>query len=469
MSDSILVRVDAYVRAMLARTRSWWSAASTAVGVVLLTPFARRFQPAHLAVYAVNVYVARYLFWLLAIWGVQWWLCPTWLVSSRAGLQTLFQVIPAVIVAILVFVLGALFVIGQQVLTAYSSRAALLLIHGTALRGAVIRPLVITLAAVLLAGQVPDGGQPSHAVTAAAATLVLATVLVVRSSGVVLLAAFTEYTSPVNFVKAVLDHVDLYLEQGVPQMVRFRVVLLGDMARLAIRRGDSASLKAATGGLIDFQDIYIAVGQEIPQARTYAYDDHEQEGWLGEELSEALGTSMDEVLAGPGSEADFEKVANALNHAALRFTVTGFETEAVWMADALASSAVSVHQVTPSGTVNMQAKASPGLAEMERSAETQGIHDLAVTALANWCLVQSYAATQFGLDVHPRWNEDLQLLGDDPPWWDAGELIMSDEFTSRWFNKMPAGPSAVIAALLASVERHAQQHGQPVPQHPWNT
>src|SRR3954469_6303383 len=54
--------------------------------------------------------VARFcVFWAL-VWVVIWRVNPTLLVGSRSGLQTVFQVLPATTVALLVLVLGSLFV-----------------------------------------------------------------------------------------------------------------------------------------------------------------------------------------------------------------------------------------------------------------------------------------------------------------------------------------------------------------------
>ncbi len=113
---------------------------------------------------------AYVVFWVL-VWLLQWWQAPTWLVGSRSGLQTALQVLPAVVVAIFVLVLGSLFVLSQQAVALHGARSAIVLPLNPRVRAVVARPLVITAVALLLAGQVPDAGEPSHAVTAAVATL----------------------------------------------------------------------------------------------------------------------------------------------------------------------------------------------------------------------------------------------------------------------------------------------------------
>jgi hypothetical protein len=147
--------------------------------------------------------VAYLAFWMV-VWLVQWWLVPTWLVGSRSGLQTALQVLPAVVVAIFVLVLGSLFVLGQQAVTLHGARAALVLPLNPRVQAVVWRPLLITAVALLLSGQVPDRGEPYHAVTAAVATLVLATIGVLTYSATSLQALYSEFTAPVVFAQQVL-------------------------------------------------------------------------------------------------------------------------------------------------------------------------------------------------------------------------------------------------------------------------
>lgn len=142
--------------------------------------------------------VVYVLFWTL-VFVAQWQLAPTWLVGSRSGLQTALQVLPAVVVAIFVLVLGSLFVLGQQAVALHGARSAIVLPFHPRVRAVVVRPLVITATALLLAGQVPDAGEPSHAVTAAVATLALATIGVLRYSATSLQALYAEFTAPVVF------------------------------------------------------------------------------------------------------------------------------------------------------------------------------------------------------------------------------------------------------------------------------
>ena len=56
-------------------------------------------------------------------------------------------------------------------------------------------------------------------------------------------------------------------------------------------------------------------------------------------------------------------------------------------------------------------------------------------------------------------------MPDDPPWWDAADLILEDgDFIGRRFNKMPQGPVAVVGTLYESAAKHAEQRGKPPPE-----
>ncbi|UUY02189.1 hypothetical protein LRS13_15880 [Svornostia abyssi] len=112
------------------------------------------------------LYVLRFVLAWVVVWALTWELAPTWLLASRTGLQTLLQVIPATVVAVLVLVLGSLFVMAQVTTTLWGSRAPLMLTLDFEVHTMVARPLVLAVASILLAGQVPDTGEPTALVTA---------------------------------------------------------------------------------------------------------------------------------------------------------------------------------------------------------------------------------------------------------------------------------------------------------------
>src|SRR6266536_1159667 len=98
--------------------------------------------------------IVRYIAILVIVWIVQWRLAPTWLVGSRAGLQTLLQVIPAAVIALFALAFAALFVIVQQVASVFSSKAPLILLLDQRLQYLIAKAIMLAGAALLLGGQV---------------------------------------------------------------------------------------------------------------------------------------------------------------------------------------------------------------------------------------------------------------------------------------------------------------------------
>jgi hypothetical protein len=203
----------------------------------------------------------------LLLWAIQWWFFPTWMVSSGPGVESMLQVVPAVIVALYVLVLGSVFVIAQQATTSFSERAVPLVLLEKGVRYHLLRALFLAMAAVVLSGQVPDeGGAPSHAVTAAVTTLAVATVTLLPLSAVVLASLFSLHTDPHAFVgRLVVGDLGEALRLRLTRFVAFKVDVLQDMAVKAIPRGDHAALDAATEGLLLIQrEAADAHGRERP-------------------------------------------------------------------------------------------------------------------------------------------------------------------------------------------------------------
>jgi hypothetical protein len=104
---------------------------------------------------------------------------PAWLVESRAGLQTISQAIPATVIALFVLAFTTLFVVVQQTVTVFSSRAPLLLASDKRVKRIVARTALVAILALLIGGKVPDQGKPPSWLTATGATIVVATLLLV--------------------------------------------------------------------------------------------------------------------------------------------------------------------------------------------------------------------------------------------------------------------------------------------------
>lgn len=65
---------------------------------------------------------------------------------------------------------------------------------------------------------------------------------------------------------------------------------------------------------------------------------------------------------------------------------------------------------------------------------------------------------------HPLWRSSLEDLGDDPPWDEAREILISRQFQRSWANQLDWGIGPVIAYLmLAGIEYTAMRAGDPLP------
>src|SRR3954452_16438080 len=94
--------------------------------------------------FILRTLVAWTLVWLFTLWAA-----PGWLTSSRAGMQTALQVLPATAVALLVLVLGSLYAVVQVALSNWGSRAPVMLMFDEYVGAAVIRPLLLVAATLL--------------------------------------------------------------------------------------------------------------------------------------------------------------------------------------------------------------------------------------------------------------------------------------------------------------------------------
>jgi hypothetical protein len=143
-------------------------------GFLLVNP--RRRGGARGAIFGLGLAVLRFCAFWAFVWVVIWRVDPTLLVGSRSGLQTVLQVHPATTVALLVLVLGSLFVVVQIVVQLWGTRAPIMVGLDGLVQMLVARPLIVVSVALAIAGQVPDTAPPPDAVEAAAAVLILATI-----------------------------------------------------------------------------------------------------------------------------------------------------------------------------------------------------------------------------------------------------------------------------------------------------
>jgi ABC-type transport system involved in multi-copper enzyme maturation permease subunit len=92
----------------------------------------------------------------LILWCAFWLFAPDLLVGSTAGMQTLAEAIPALIVALFIFVLGAVFAVAQVTINSYGQRGVLVLVEDVLFVTPVVRLLVLAVAALLLGALIPD-------------------------------------------------------------------------------------------------------------------------------------------------------------------------------------------------------------------------------------------------------------------------------------------------------------------------
>jgi hypothetical protein len=397
------------------------------------------------------------LFWVI-VWLVQWKFAPTWLVGSRSGLQTALQVLPAVVVAIFVLVLGSLFVLGQQAVALHGARSAIVLPFNPRVRAVVVRPLVITAVALLLAGQVPDRGEPSHAVTAAVATLALATIGVLRYSAMSLQALYSEFTAPVVFAQQVLAGVRGFLEHGHTGYVVFRAGLLTEMLGQAVQRGDSRAITAALLAIDRLHEAYIAAAEKNPVARRHTYDEGRQvDAWFAHEVADGMVASgVDALVASRATENDVDAILDTIERMGERAARAEHPEETEAAIIALMKIATCVQQVQPSGAINHPSRTVTTLAQIEAAAEQAGDRERARLAVAGMALALTYVQAQWKLE-NPVYPIALRLLGDDPPFCEAGALLESEDWNERWANKLPPVPFGIFL-LVSWLERMAQEH-----------
>lgn len=218
-----------------------------------------------------------------------WWIHPTAFVGSRTGLQTALQVLPAVVVAVFVLILGSVAVVAQMASATWGTRAPVLLTMDDRFQQLVLRPVVLLIAVLLLAGQVPDApSDPAEAVTAAAGALALATaVLTARATYV---PAFVIRTiAPRNFPQFVIEDTWRELCDGSTELVVLRVGILDEMLKMSLRREDSVSLWMSLEAGSHLVDTYLECLEAQPGIRTHTVDDgSRREDWLAEDLTRSL-------------------------------------------------------------------------------------------------------------------------------------------------------------------------------------
>jgi hypothetical protein len=412
---------------------------------------------------------------LVTLWFVVWLVSPGLLGSTAAGMESLAQTIPATIVALFVFTLGALVGIAQLSINAYGHRAALMLVEDPVVAVSVIRPLVLAVAALLLAGQVPDSGAPDELVTSGFSALALLTIIVIVRSVGLLGATLLRYTAPLTFSEMVVSDVQDHLSIGAVRLVRWKVPMFEEMAKLAIRRGDSAALGSALQGLSGVVDAYVVATAVCPEARGMPFDDIDQPyamyGWLGQDLREVLVRIGEDTLRQSAPSEDSDHAVDRLEAATVSMLEVHLFVEAKTLINGLIALGCTTHQVG-SNYVNVMVRPAPALARIVLKASAVGSPHLAAYALAGWALLMAYLDGHFGtpdqpLGKHPNWLPGLLAMGSAPPWDEAAQMIASPKWQTRWANQIKLGPDFVLLLLTFAQQTHDMlTAGQPPPDLP---
>jgi hypothetical protein len=387
------------------------------------------------------------LFWTLVAVAI-WALAPTVLVESRAGLQTAVQVLPATVVAILVLTLGSLFVIAQTTTATWGTRAPIMLISDNEVARMTGRPLVLASASLLLSGQVPDSGEPAHLVLAAVAALMLATVRLFASVATLAAALVQRYTLPRAFPQYLVEDIDRELEGGELDFLVSRAPMLGEMARMSLRRGDSIALDHTLEATRLYQVKIAEASEETPALRRYrTVEGAVRDGWLAEDLTTAMVRVGEEALTGSAPASDLQRIAVTLGTLASNFVRTGDQGGARRSLDGLIELGTSAHQVGQVGAINYYDEPAFQLAFVEGVAEASDLPDVAAHALAGWALCSAYPVFHFQAPAHPLMAASITALGPDPPWQGARSLVESQAWQRAWANKQYHGPDPVIELL----------------------
>jgi hypothetical protein len=242
----------------------------------------------------------------------------------------------------------------------------------------------------------------------------------------------------------------------------------------AVARGDSRSISASLQAIDAMHEQYIAAAETNPSARTHQYERGTTQGWFANEVPEGLvAAAQDALHEARSSETDVLGILDTIERIGQRSIAAGHEEEANTAVTALAEVGTSIHQAQPSGVVNHPTRTVTNLAQLEAAAESHAARGIAAHAIAAITLILCYAESQphinVPLDHYPTYPIALRLLGSDPPFYDAGDLIEDRHWVETWANKLPPIPQAVLiplGILQRTIDAHSQLHNRPAPTPP---
>lgn len=388
-------------------------------------------------IYDMYAWVCAFVSGWAALWLLLSLLAPEALLPGDSAVGTIAEVLPALMVSIFVFILGAFFVVNQQATQIHSNRASLLLLYDRQVHHAVARPLVISVATLGLALVIPDDA--GSGVSALALVLVLATGFTLFSAATLLPYLITRVTAPSNFAIYVNEDVEALLDGPITALVVYRVGILGEMLKRGVRSGDSLQLQQALNGLEEFHSIYLRTAAANAEVRVH--EGHV--GWLGEEMVPFLVSAGQEAIGLDGANEDCNRISRTLAGVAKRSADAGHREEYERAVDGLAELGTCTQQVRVPGLINVYAEPAWGLAAQVVPALEGLGEEAAGRALALWALVVTYDIQHLGTPGHVYWERSLRQWPGKTPWQAAHDEIETEAFRNIWANKL-AGITPVI-------------------------
>ena len=387
-------------------------------------------------IYSLYAYVSAFI----TKWAIAWVLLALLaadLLPGQSAVQTTAEVLPALMVSVFVFILGAFFVVNQQATQIHSNRATLLLLYDTRVHQAVARPLVISIATLLLVLLIPV--RVGTELAALAAVLVLATGFTLVGAATLLPYLMTRVSAPRNFAMYATEGTGELLEIGGTGLVVYRVGLLGEMLRRGVRNGDSLQIREALQGCERFHDSYLEATSINPEARVHWSDDGKSSivGWLGQELVPFLVSAGQEGIGLDTANEDVNNISKTLAGFAIKSALAGHCEEYERAVDGLVELGTCTQQLR-AGVINVYSEPAWGLAKQIGPA-LKNLDDAAAgRALARWALVIAYDVQHLGTPGHVFWQRSLQEWPAETPWHSAHEEIDSQAFQNLWANKLAA-------------------------------
>ena len=202
------------------------------------------------------------------------------LVKDGNGVQTVAQVVPATVVAIFVFALGAVFVIAQIVVPSRGSRTITVLLQDWRLRIVLVFGLALLAGALLLSGRSGDGNGAWRGDLAAG--LVAATVIYVPCTTILFALSLKNFATPGPY-KDLLLRRPLLLglvprRHPSPYDFYWRLRVLRGWMRTVSNTAESRDLLFALQGVVELVDQYCcaAARDRVPPIHDDPPDEYRQ-------------------------------------------------------------------------------------------------------------------------------------------------------------------------------------------------